>query len=242
MKKIAVGGMLFMLCAALAGAGDAAFFVDTGFSADGSVYIFGQYGQTDGSYQGWAEIYTVDVKENVYVPGEVYITKPSVRTARRAGKDVYTALVPRSAQTIARYAPSPAAPEQILYISGDESKAGTDEIIFTDFSAAREQQGTYRVQLLPTVTGTGRNVASSFVIMLEKRDAAGTVLGRQRIGTPAVIRKGVAGYRIQKILCDRSGKSIIFVVEKIINDTSGISIRYMVEAAVLDAGLQVTMQ
>ena len=38
--------------AVLAFAGDAAAFVAVGFSRDGKTYVFGQYGKTEGSFQG----------------------------------------------------------------------------------------------------------------------------------------------------------------------------------------------
>ena len=72
MKKIIAGGVIFALCLSFALAGDAAVFVDGGFSSDGSVYLFGQYGKTDKSFRGWAEIYTVDVAKNDFVKGGTY--------------------------------------------------------------------------------------------------------------------------------------------------------------------------
>ena len=61
MKKLIGLALAYFLLQAIAFPGDAAYFVDEGFSKDGSVYVFGQYGKTDKTYNSYAEIYTVDV-------------------------------------------------------------------------------------------------------------------------------------------------------------------------------------
>ena len=73
-------------------AGDVASFVDKGFSEDGKYYVFGQYGKTDKKYQGWAEIYVVDIQENDYVDGGVFKIKPTAVTAGKVGKEIYESL------------------------------------------------------------------------------------------------------------------------------------------------------
>ena len=66
--------------------------------------------------------------------------------------------------------------------------------------------------------------------MMEKQDADGNVITRQKIGSPDIKRKGITNYKIERIFCDNSEKSLIFVIEKTLEDETGISIRYMVEA------------
>lgn len=243
MKKICVAVFLFINIVSFAFAGDAALFVENGFSSDGSLYVFSQYGQTDQTFRGWAEIYTVDVKNNKFVKDGVFITNPSAATANKTGKEIYTKLSAANSTSVNQSKYKPTEPNQILFISGDDNKLGTEKIIFKDFGASPvEEQASYHVQLVPTVKGSGLNVASSFFIMLEKKDIFGNVIGRQKIGTPDYFRKGVASYKIQQIVCDKSGRNIIFVVEKTVNDATGISIRYMVEAAELNPSLKVSMK
>ncbi|MBO5117041.1 MAG: DUF2259 domain-containing protein, partial [Treponema sp.] len=91
-------------------------------------------------------------------------------------------------------------------------------------------QDTYHINLIPTVKGSGKNVKSSFYILLEKKDAAGNIILNKKIGSPDIVRKGVYNYKIERIFCDKSGKNLIFVIEKMIEDDTGVSIRYMVEA------------
>lgn len=235
MKKLMVCGMLGIFAAFASFAGDSAVLVDNGFSADGNYYIFGQYGKIDKKFQGWAEIYTVDVLKNDYVDNEVYRVKPSAVTFDKTGKEVYESLAGKNYLSIKKYNCAQNSPEQILYIREEEKKAGTDEIEFKDFiSSVSDDQAYYKVVLVPTVSGEGINVKSSFYINLEKLDSKGAVLASQRIGNPGITRKGVKNYKIERIVCDKTGKKLVFIVEKTMEDKTGINIRYMIETARLN--------
>lgn len=235
MKKLMVCGMLGIFAAFASFAGDSAVLVDNGFSADGNYYIFGQYGKIDKKFQGWAEIYTVDVLKNDYVDNEVYRVKPSAVTFDKTGKEVYESLAGKNYLSIKKYNCAQNSPEQILYIREEEKKAGTDEIEFKDFiSSVSNDQAYYKVVLVPTVSGEGINVKSSFYIDIEKLDSKGAVLASQRIGNPGITRKGVKNYKIERIVCDKTGKKLVFIVEKTMEDKTGINIRYMIETARLN--------
>lgn len=235
MKKLMVCGMLGIFAAFASFAGDSAVLVDNGFSADGNYYIFGQYGKIDKKFQGWAEIYTVDVLKNDYVDNEVYRVKPSAVTFDKTGKEVYESLAGKNYLSIKKYNCAQNSPEQILYIREEEKKAGTDEIEFKDFiSSVSDDQAYYKVVLVPTVSGEGINVKSAFYIDIEKLDSKGAVLASQKIGNPGITRKGVKNYKIERIVCDKTGKKLVFIVEKTMEDKTGINIRYMIETARLN--------
>lgn len=235
MKKLIVCGVLGFFAAFASFAGDSAVLIDNGFSADGNYYIFGQYGKIDKKFQGWAEIYTVDVLKNDYVDNEVYKIKPSAVTFDKTGKEVYESLAGKNYLSIKKYNCAQNSPDQILYIREEEKKSGTDEIEFKDFiSSVSSDQAFYKVQLVPSVFGSGTDVKSSFYINLEKLDSKGNCLARQKIGNPEISRKGVKNYKIERIACDKSGRNIVFIVEKTMEDKTGINIRYMVEAARLN--------
>lgn len=230
-----VCGMLGIFAAFASFAGDSAVLVDNGFSADGNYYIFGQYGKIDKKFQGWAEIYTVDVLKNDYVDNEVYRVKPSAVTFDKTGKEVYESLAGKNYLSIKKYNCAQNSPDQILYIREEEKKAGTDEIEFKDFiSSVSDDQAYYKVVLVPTVSGEGINVKSSFYIDIEKLDSKGAVLASQKIGNPGITRKGVKNYKIERIVCDKTGKKLVFIVEKTMEDKTGINIRYMIETARLN--------
>lgn len=235
MKKLflSILFLTFMISGLIAG--DVATFVDKGFSEDGKYYIFGQYGRTDKKYQGWAEIYNVDIAENDYVDGGVFRTKPSAVTADKSGSEVYQALEAKSYYYFKNIKTKVATPENILYVCDDENKTGSDKIVFKDFrNDDIENADTYTVQLVSTILNSGKNVKSSFYILVEKKDKNGNVILTKKVGSPNIVRKGISNYKIERIMCDESEKNLIFVVEKIQEDDTGISIRYMVEAAKVD--------
>ena len=232
MKKFVVCGLFLALTTAALSAGDVATFVDKGFSEDGKYYIFGQYGRTDKKYQGWAEIYQVDIASNDYVDGGVFKTKPSASTVDKSGSEVYESLEAKSYYYLKKIPVKPANPEHVLYICDDPNKAGSDKIEFKDFRTANKDKAyTYSVQLVQTVVKSGKELKSSFYIMVEKKDSNGNIVYRTKVGNPDIQRKLISGYKIVKIMCDESEQNMIFVVEKTQEDDTGISIRYMVEAA-----------
>jgi len=232
MKKSLIFSLIMIIGLSALSAGDVATFVDMGFSEDGKYYVFGQYGKTDKKFQGWAEIYQVDIAANDYTDNGVFKTKPSAVTADKKGREVFEALEGKSYYYFKDLKCETANMDHVLYILDDVNKSGTDEIVFKDFrSADLENADVYNIKLYPTVKGSGKNTRSSFYIMLEKKNAAGEVITSRKIGSPDINRKGVTNYKIERIFCDKSEKNLIFVIEKMMEDDTGTSIRYMIEAA-----------
>jgi predicted secreted protein len=214
----------------LAFAGDAASFVDIGFSSDGRTYIFGQYGKTDKKFQAYAEIYTVDVARNDFVSGDVFITPPSASSGNRSSLAVFEELKQRNSYALNRYAYAQVPVSNILYLRENESKPSQDLISFEDFERVTSTVPlVYEIKLLPSYEGSGKNVQSTLDIVVETKDKAGNVTDRVYVGNPSVKRKGVSGYAVSKVFTDPSGKSIVIVLEKTVIDDTGTSIRYMVE-------------
>ena len=232
MKKSVICSLFLILEFSYVWAGDVATFVDKGFSEDGKYYVFGQYGKTDKKFQGWAELYQVDIAANDYTDSGVFKTKPSAVTADKNGREVFEALEGKSFYYFKDLKCQTANMDHVLYILDDVNKSGTDEIVFKDFrSADLENADVYNIKLYPTVSGSGKNCRSSFYIMLEKKNAEGQIIISRKIGSPNITRKGVTNYKIERIFCDNSEKNLIFVIEKMIEDETGTSIRYMIEAA-----------
>ena len=232
MKRIISFALCVSLCYAALSAGDVATFVDKGFSEDGKYYVFGQYGRTDKKYQGWAEIYQVDIAKNDWVDGGVFKINPTAVTADKAGVEVYEALEGKNYYYLRDLKCKVADADRVLYILDDVNKTGTDEIVFTDFNNSTvDSPNTFHIQLVPTINGKGKSVKSSFYIWVEKKDADGNTISKTKVGSPDVVRSGISNYKIERIMCDPSQTNFIFVIEKIQEDDTGISIRYMVEAA-----------
>ena len=230
MRKQFFCGLFILAANLLAFAGDAAAFVDVGFSSDGKTYVFGEYGKTDRYFQAYAELYSVNVEKNDYVSGEVFKTKPSNETVGFSGKEMYDALSRRAEWKLSKYNCKPVAPENILYVREDETKDATAEISFKDFEGSTaENEIFYYVRLIPFYEGKGQNSHSSFFIKKKKKDSSGKVLSKNIVGSPDIKRKGVIGYKISRIVSDVTGHSLVFIIEKTVADETGSSIRYMVE-------------
>lgn len=235
MKKIISQVISMCLLASAVFAGDVATFVEGGWSSDGKIYVFGQYGKTDKNFQGWAELIEVDIEKNDYVNNGYFSIKPSAVTSGKNGREVYESLEAKSFYSTKPLNLKKTGPDQKLYICEDPLKKGSDVINFTDFLGSEiENPNSFTVKLITDVSGTGTSAKSSFYILIEKKDAEGNVIASQKVGNPDIRRKGVTGYKIEQILTDKDGKSMIFVVEKIMEDSTGINIRYMVETCNLN--------
>lgn len=229
MKKLLLSGLIFVAAAFMTFAGDAAAFVDLGFSSDGKTYVFAEYGKTDHNFQGYAEIYTVDVAKNDFIDGGVFRTLPSSATTSKNGKKVYEELYSKASWYLKRYNLQKADADNLLYVR-DDTKTGDSEIVFKDFETSTSDRSIYyHIKLEKNVVGTGSDLKSSFFIGVEKQDENGHVIASNIVGSPDIKRKLVVDYVIDRIFSDKSGRNLVFVVEKKLADSSGTSIRYMVE-------------
>ena len=229
MKKYIIG-FVFILSSFLLFAGDVAAFEDIGFSADGKTYLFGEYGITDKNFQGYAEIYAVDIAKNDFLPNGIYKTNPSVATTGKSGITVYEALKEKHKNWLNSFKATPAPLDDVLYIKPNDSKSNTETVSVTDFvHTSQENPITYNFTLVPFFEGTGANLVSSFYIVVEKLDKDGKVLDKVVAGTPDVKRKQISSYSIEKILCSPNAESFIIIVEKRSEENGVPTIRYMVE-------------
>jgi len=225
---------LCFICGALF-AGDVAVFDDIGFSADGKTYLFGQYGTTDKTFRGYAEIYAVDIENNSFRTNGIYRTNATEATAGKSGASVYDELKKKNTTWLSSWKASPAEISEVLYIRPYNSKTSESEIVVRDFehsTAANTMQYTFK--LVPFIEGKGASLTSSFYITVEKKDGTGKLLNKIVAGSPDVKRRGISGYNIEKIVCDKTATKFVIIVEKISEEENAApSVRYMVETFVL---------
>ena len=216
-------------------AGDVAVFDDIGFSADGKTYLFGQYGTTDKTFRGFAEIYAVDIESNSFKTNGIFRTNATEATAGKSGNSVYEELKKKNASWLSSWNASPAEISEVLYIRPYNSKTADNEIVVRDFEHSTADNTTqFTFNLVPFTEGQGTSIYSSFYITVEKRDGSGKLLNKFVAGSPDVKRRGISGYAIEKIMCDKTAKKFVIVIEKISEEESAApSVRYMVETFVL---------
>ena len=228
LKKVflIISGTLIIFVSGL-WAGDTASYVDMGFSMDGKIYMFGQYGVQLPSLKPWADLCIVDVTSNDFVSGgKISYTNDSPIKAGQDGSGVLYRLLAGNSGLANRHGVSFPNQGQPLYISLDQNPPATGEAIeFRDFIWGK----SYKANLVPSFEGTGRNLKSSFYINLESRTSAGRV-EKYTIGTPEIKRPMVSAYNFKRVLIDPMGNSVIFVIEMKKLGDGGHDIRYMVEA------------
>jgi predicted secreted protein len=208
-------------------AGDSAVFVDLGFSPDGRMYMFGQYGVLSPSLRPWADLYIVDVVSNTFAPnGRVSVTENTPIKAGQDGSGILHRLVSNNSSLTNRYGINFQNQGLPLYISRDENPPPRGEKIdFRDFLSGK----SYKAHLISTITGSGRNVRSQFYINLEVT-SPNSQFRTYKVGSPNFARQGILQYNFKRVLIDSSGSSIIFVIEMMRATDNGYDVRYMVEA------------
>jgi predicted secreted protein len=210
-------------------AGDAATFVDLGFSANGHYYTFGQYGVESGSLKPWAELYIVDVPKNNFVSGGrlSYVHAAPIILGQDGSGALYT-LLAANGSLFKKYGIDFLRQSRPLYLSM-EANAGSQvdntPIEFRDF----ESGDAFTASIVSLVEGTGEALKSSFFINLERTKADGSKK-KYVVGTPQIKRPLIAAYRICRVMIAPQDGSMIFVIEMTKKSASGNDIRYMVEA------------
>ncbi|QQO09559.1 DUF2259 domain-containing protein [Breznakiella homolactica] len=218
-----------LFSAACLWAGDAASFVDLGFSPDGKVYMFAQYGIESKTLRPWADLYVVDVPKNNFVSGGriSYVHSTPVVSGQDGSGALYR-LIARNASLAERYGVDFLFQGQPLYVAlntGSRDGNSGETIEFRDF----ESGSSYKATLIPYVEGLGPNLKSSFYINVERTASNGTK-SSYIVGTPQLKRPMISSYHIHKAMIAPRDGSLIFVVEMRKISDDGHDIRYMVEA------------
>lgn len=226
-RLIAVVAVLLLPLVAVA-AGDVAQFINLGFSPDSRIFMFAQHGITTESNNPYAEIYTVDVPDNVFVrsglAGEEY--NASISPGQDGSGALFT-LLPEVRDTIERYQVDHLRQGRLVYlfVNGDEQP---ETLEFRDFDTGDR----YTVTMTQNARGEGTAGSAAFHLDVSVAFADGTTVELQ-VGRPSYYRDGVNRYRIKQIIVGPDETSMIAVIERISDTDSGQRIRYMVETAQL---------
>ncbi len=217
---------VFLISALHLSAGDVASFVNLGFSEDSRVFMFAQYGIERETSRPFAEIFTVDVPNNVFVDNGVRRRSfdMDLNPGQNGSGAMYT-LLGDSQDLIERHNIDHLSPGRIVYllVNGDEPKS---DIQFRDFNTGNR----YEISLVQVSEGEGEDARASFHIQLTVVRDDGSV-DAFTIGRPGYFREGVSRYRIGQVFLSPGEQSLVFVVQKEYQETDGTTIRYMVETA-----------
>jgi predicted secreted protein len=205
-------------------AGDVAHFINLGFSPDSRVFMFAQHGIGERDGTPFAEIFTVDVPANDFVPGGLRSAVYDVSISPgQDGLGALLTLLPEAAPIVRDHRVSHLRQGRLVYllVNGETER---ENIEFRDF----ENGDRYTVTMTQNARGAGETGSAAFHIDVTTRFASG-VEGTHRVGRPGFYRDGVNRYRVRQILLSPDESSLVIVVERITNTSSGQRIRYMVE-------------
>ncbi|PIE97766.1 MAG: hypothetical protein CR988_06315 [Treponema sp.] len=201
-------------------AGDVSNLLNLGFSKDGQVFAFGQYGLTDKNFRAYAEIYIVDIEKNEFIPKGVFKTTPTKATENKESKSVFLSLQNIAASSLSKAGISSKRQGRFIYKQTEKTK-NHKTLSFRDFETSDE----YNVVLHTDKKGLKASFHITFDIT--KPDGSKKYC---KVGNPNYKRKGVVDYNIKSIIISENNNSLIFVIEKILHEASGNSVRYMIEA------------
>jgi predicted secreted protein len=219
---------IILISCGLAFAGDIANFVNLGFSDDSDYFMFALYGIYSDTSKPFAELYTVDVRENKFVTAG--IKKETFEIAVQPGQDgsgAFYTLLEKSESLSKKYKINHLNKGRLLYLllNGDTPKT---DINFRDFATGNQ----YSISLVQKARGEGIMVEGAFHIQLTITGSDGEMRAHT-IGIPGYYRSGVRDYKIKQVILGPDDLSVVFVIEK--NVVSGTekaqstSVRYMVE-------------
>ncbi|GMO28256.1 MAG: DUF2259 domain-containing protein [Termitinemataceae bacterium] len=208
-------------------AGDVASFSDLGFSDNGKIYMFGQYGVDENTLNPWADLFIIDVVSNDFVENGRFSYKHNEKIdPGQDGQGALIRLLSKNSANLKKFQPTFMKQGIPLFVSLKNGHNPNGEIVdFRDFDYGL----FYTATLVPATFGSGKNIKSSFYILLD-------IIGRNgskhtfRIGNPNIKREDVTSYTIKKVMINEERTSMIFVVEMTVGKGSSQNIRYMVEA------------
>ena len=209
-------------------AGDIASYVDLGFSPDGKIYMFAQYGVQTGTLKPWADLFVVDVPQNNFVSGgRISFVHDTPVIAGQDGSGAFFRLISRNSALAERYEVNYLNQGHVLYLAleGNSSADAGETIEFRDFVT----NSHYKAQLIPRIEGNGADITSSFHIAFEQTKIDGTKRS-YTVGNPQIKRPLINSYQIRKVMVAPRDGSIVFVIEMRRQSNAGSIIRYMVEA------------
>jgi predicted secreted protein len=227
LKKIFLLALVLTLGGAVLWAGDTASFVDLGFSRDGGIYMFAQYGVFSGTLKPWADLYVVDVAKNDFVPGgKVAYASANPVNAGNDGIGAFYRAVAQNTALTERYGIDFLSQGHPLYIAldADGGSAQGERIEFRDF----ERGFSYQAHLIPRSEGAIASLTTSFYINLDRTGTAGD-RRNFTVGNPGVKRPQIITYKIKKVIVSPMDNSLVFVIETRKRVASGYDVRYMVE-------------
>lgn len=226
-RKVTAGIILSILSFTLSG-GDISTYVNLGFSSDGKLFLFGEYGIDSVRQKAYSDLYLVDVWKNTFVEGGVWSEVfDNPLQPGQTGLGGLITLTQKAAGLIQTKKIDHMNQGRLIYllINGEKPK---ETLEFRDFLSGKQ----IKVNLIQNSYTSEKDQSASFYISLKVSDTSGSEKSYS-VGLPDYRRKDVLSYRIKQISVSPDETSLVFVVEKEIKTDNGPALRYMVETVKL---------
>lgn len=213
-------------------AGDAASYINLGFSSDNQYFMFGQYGVSISDGKSYAESFIIDVESNRYAKGgKLSDNWPVVPGLGMDSIGGLINLVRENNWLIKKYDIDHINNGKTVYFL-EEGKLPENELRFRIFN----DKSTITLVTCHLSQGqdkTGDKTSSWFFIDFSWDDTDGKK-HLIKMGHPEIKRDGVLSYYIKNIILSPDLKSFIFVIAREEADANGVNLRYMVETVTID--------
>jgi predicted secreted protein len=233
--------LIWMLFISLSGltplfAGDAAIFVNLGFSDNNKRFLFGQYGFNEETSKTYAQVMFVDVTTNSYLPDGrhelIHSTWPQPGdTLDGALFELLERLAPQRKQhkinflNRGRLIYARSIMQESATINQSALPMPERTLRFRDFQTQKE----YTITLQQTLH---RGAGSSFFIDLTTKKGSET--NAYVVGHPKIVRPAVLSYEIDRVISSDLGRYLVFVIRRYEQGlNNSINVRYMVETVTL---------
>lgn len=201
-------------------AGDAATFINLGFSPDGKFFAFGQYGYQDGSGFPYAEVYIIDVVKNSYINGGVFKVlsdDPYNKNGVNYTSDVHTLLA----------AVEDASPLLKKYHINVKNQGTTKNVTHRNSQTIGSERNTVRATLIERKEPKNYDPfeGGKTYFHIELLTQKNTFI----LGNKNRHRKGIFSYHLQSICMSQNKKAVVCIIGKKSLGFEGPDTRYMVE-------------
>ncbi len=210
-------------------AGDRAEFVNLGFSSDGSLFMYGQYGINNLNDGMFADLQVMELPTNTLRSdlGQYRLYRRMIYPEQTGREALYESLEEYAVDKGSLVTIDHLSTGRLLYkqIPGEKTDEG---IMFRDFSNGVD----YSVAVTQRSVGEGSEIKSSLVLSVYRDTDTGEDK-RYSVGMMTGYMLGRSGFQIKQVMLSPDSRFLLIVVQYEQYEEDGNDVRYMVRAVEL---------
>lgn len=227
-KSFLIAALLCRLLLSLY-AGDRAEFVNLGFSSDGDLFMYGQYGVNSLNDGMFADLKVVELQTDTLRSdlGQSRLYRCMIYPEQTGREALYESLKEYATDKGSLVTIDHLSTGRLLYkqIPGEKSDEG---IMFRDFSSGID----YSIAVTQRSAGEGSEIKSSLVLSVYQDMDIGEDK-RYSVGMMTGYMPGISGFQIKQVLLSPDSRFLLIVVQYEQYREDGNDVRYMVRSVEL---------